>query len=91
MITGVNEEDPQMLSEAVEILKSEADKGNAHAQSTLGYLHWIGCGVKLSDARAYVLHHFAAEGGNPQSKMALAYNHFRHQVVNVLVSHMQQI
>lgn len=85
MIEGVDEEDWHMLSEAVKGLQSEADKGTAHAQSTLGFLHWMGCGVNLSDAKAHLYHHFAAEGGNPQSKMALAYSYYRHKVCNCTV------
>lgn len=80
MVEAVDEEDPRMLNNAIEILRSEAVDGNAHAQSTLGFLHWMAIGVPYSDAKAYLYHEFAKEGGNPQSKMALAYRHYRNQV-----------
>uniref|UniRef100_A0A7I4C8R2 ERAD-associated E3 ubiquitin-protein ligase component HRD3A n=2 Tax=Physcomitrium patens TaxID=3218 RepID=A0A7I4C8R2_PHYPA len=79
MVEAVDEEDPRMLNNAIEILRSEAVDGNAHAQSTLGFLHWMAIGVPYSDAKAYLYHEFAKEGGNPQSKMALAYRHYRNQ------------
>lgn len=83
MAEAVNEEDPDMLKEAIVGLQSEADLGNAHAQSTLGFLHWMGCGVPYVDAKAFLYHDFAKEGGNSQSKMALAYRYFRNQVAFV--------
>ncbi|KAG0601960.1 hypothetical protein M758_11G151000 [Ceratodon purpureus] len=79
MVEAVNEEDPRMLNEAIQVLQDEADNGNAHAQSTLGSLHWMACGVPHSDAKAYLYHEFAKEGGNAQSKMALAYRYYRNQ------------
>lgn len=80
MIEAVNEVDYPMMKEAIELLQSEADNGNPHAQSTLGLLHWTASGVPHSDAKAYLYHEFAKEGGNAQSKMALAYRYFRNQV-----------
>lgn len=80
MAEAVNEEDPGMLKEAIEVLRVEADVGNAHAQSALGFLHWMGCGVAYGDAKAFLYHDFAKEGGNSQSKMALAYRYLRNQV-----------
>lgn len=83
MVEAVNEEDPRMLNEAVEVLRLEADNGNAHVQSTLGFLHWMACGVPYSDSKAYLYHEFGKEGGNAQSKMALAYRYFRNQVLGL--------
>lgn len=85
MVEAVNEEDPRMLNEAIQVLRDEADDGNAHAQSTLGSLHWMACGVPYSDPKAYLYHEFAKEGGNAQSKMALAYRYYRNQVLGLFV------
>jgi SEL1 protein len=85
MVEAVDEEDPRMLNEAIQVLRDEADEGNAHAQSTLGSLHWMACGVPHSDAKAFLYHEFAKEGGNAQSKMALAYRYYRNQVLGLLL------
>ncbi len=80
MFQGVSEGEPQVLSEAIRHLQADADQGNAHAQSTLAFLLGIGYGTEQSNPKAFLLHHFAAEGGNFQSKMALAYSYSRQQV-----------
>jgi SEL1 protein len=80
MFQGVSEGEPQVLSEAIRHLQADADQGNAHAQSTLAFLLGIGYGTEQSNPKAFLLHHFAAEGGNFQSKMALAYSYSRRQV-----------
>jgi SEL1 protein len=80
MFQGVSEGEPQVLSEAIRHLQADADQGNAHAQSTLAFLLGIGYGTEQSNPKAFLLHHFAAEGGNFQSKMALAYSYSRQQM-----------
>eukprot|EP00252_Welwitschia_mirabilis_P001496 TRINITY_DN1135_c0_g1_i1.p1 TRINITY_DN1135_c0_g1~~TRINITY_DN1135_c0_g1_i1.p1 ORF type:complete len:678 (+),score=132.79 TRINITY_DN1135_c0_g1_i1:342-2375(+) len=80
MMNAVSEGLPDIMNEAVSDLQQAADAGNAHAQSTLGFLHGIGSGVEQSDAKAFLYHHFAAEGGNYQSKMAMAYTYYRQQM-----------
>ncbi|CAM6095755.1 unnamed protein product [Calypogeia fissa] len=80
MVDGIGDGDPDVLKEAVQELQAAADRGHPHAQSTLGYLHASGYGMDKDDAKAYLYHYFAAEGGNFQSKMALAYSYSRQQV-----------
>ncbi|XP_057828091.2 ERAD-associated E3 ubiquitin-protein ligase component HRD3A [Cryptomeria japonica] len=80
MMFAVSEGDPELMKEAVTDLQLAADGGHAHAQSTLGFLYGSGNGVDQSDAKAFLYHHFAAEGGNFQSKMALAYIYHRQQM-----------
>lgn len=80
MVEGISEGEPKMLEEAIKHLNVEADRGNGHAQSTLAFLHGSGYGMEQSDSKAFLYHHFAAEGGNLQSKMALAYSYSRRQV-----------
>lgn len=72
--------EPRVLDEAIRSLNSEAERGNAHAESTLAFLYASGYGVQQSDAKAFLFHHFAAHKGNLQSKMALAYSYSRQQV-----------
>lgn len=80
MMLAVSEGEPELMKEAISDLHLSADGGYAHAQSTLGLLFEIGSGVEQSDAKAFLYHHFAAEGGNFQSKMALAYTYYRQQM-----------
>uniref|UniRef100_A0A0D6R345 DOD-type homing endonuclease domain-containing protein n=1 Tax=Araucaria cunninghamii TaxID=56994 RepID=A0A0D6R345_ARACU len=80
MMFAVGEGNPDLLKEAIEDFQPAADSGHAHAQSTLGFLYASGCGVEQSNAKAFLYHHFAAEGGNLQSKMALAYTYYRQQI-----------
>eukprot|EP00246_Nothoceros_aenigmaticus_P013956 TRINITY_DN5091_c0_g1_i1.p1 TRINITY_DN5091_c0_g1~~TRINITY_DN5091_c0_g1_i1.p1 ORF type:complete len:694 (+),score=139.60 TRINITY_DN5091_c0_g1_i1:189-2270(+) len=68
------------LQEAIRVLHSAADKGHAHAQSTLAFLYGSGTGLQQSEAKSLLYHHFAAEGGNCQSKMALAFYYYRRQI-----------
>ncbi len=69
-----------LLKEAIRHFQADADHGNAHSQSTLAFLLATGVGVQQSDSKAFLYHHFAAKGGNFQSKMALAYTYSRQQV-----------
>jgi SEL1 protein len=63
MMFAVSEGEPELMKEAISDLH-HAEDGYAHAQSTLGFLYEIGSGVEKSDAKAFLYHHFAAEGGN---------------------------
>lgn len=72
--------DPAILEAAVRKFQEAADKGNPHAQSTLAFLYGCGSGVEQSDVKSFLYHSFAAEGGNFQSKLALAYSYFRRQM-----------
>lgn len=80
MMESVSKVEPLLLDEAIRGLKSEAESGNAHALSTLAFLSASGYGVQQSDAKSFLFHHFAANGGNLQSKMALAYSYSRQQM-----------
>jgi TPR repeat protein len=64
----------------VELIMKAAAQGHEHAQSALAFLQDHGYGVERDDARSFLNHHFAANGGSYQSKMALAYNYVRQQV-----------
>eukprot|EP00850_Spirogloea_muscicola_P019081 SM000183S03975 [mRNA] locus=s183:167223:170598:+ [translate_table: standard] len=62
---------------ALELLGRAAELGDPDAQSALGFLHGGGYGVPQSRRRALLYHHFAAAGGNWQSKMAMGFAHLR--------------
>ena len=80
MLDAATYGDPDTLSAAVSQFRKAADEGHAHAQSTLAFLYGNGIGVEHSDSKAFLYHSFAAESGNFQSKLALAYGYFRQQV-----------
>lgn len=80
MVEGLSNGELSVLNEAIRGLQSVAENGNVHAESTLAFLYASGSGVQQSDAKAFLYHHFAAHGGNLQSKMALAYSYSRQQV-----------
>jgi SEL1 protein len=80
MLDSASYGDPDTLSDAVSRIREAAEDGHAHAQSTMAFLYGNGIGVEHSDAKAFLYHYFAAEGGNFQSKLALAYGYFRQQV-----------
>ena len=78
MLESVSKGEPRGLDEAIRSFNSQAESGNAHAESTLAFLHASGYGVQQSDhAKAFLFHYFAAQKGNLQSKMALAYSYSR--------------
>ncbi|XP_024403374.2 ERAD-associated E3 ubiquitin-protein ligase component HRD3A isoform X2 [Physcomitrium patens] len=80
MVEGLSNGELSVLNEAIRGLQSVAENGNVHAESTLAFLYASGSGVQQSDAKAFLYHHFAAHGGNLQSKMALAYSYSRQQM-----------
>ncbi|XP_002989053.2 ERAD-associated E3 ubiquitin-protein ligase component HRD3A [Selaginella moellendorffii] len=80
LINSVNDGELELIQTAVKELQGLADQGHAHAQSTLASLYGHGYGMEQSDLKSFLFHHFAAEGGNYQSKMALAYSYYRQQL-----------
>ncbi|KAM0937007.1 putative ERAD-associated E3 ubiquitin-protein ligase component HRD3 [Dioscorea sansibarensis] len=62
--------DPTTMAAAV-------SAGCPYAQSALAFLHSSGSIRESSPAKAFIYHHFAANGGSLESKMALAYVYFR--------------
>lgn len=56
-----------------------------HAQSVLAFLYSTGTARPQSRSKAFLHHHFAADGGNMQSKMVLAYNYLRQEMTEKAV------
>ncbi|XP_031498303.1 ERAD-associated E3 ubiquitin-protein ligase component HRD3A-like [Nymphaea colorata] len=80
MVNAAAAGDLDAMDEAVAAIDEIARRGHAHAQSVMGFLHGAGCRADRSASKAFTYHYFAAEGGNPQSKMALAYTYFRQEM-----------
>lgn len=72
--------DERAMEKAASEIEAAASAGHPHAQSILGFLYGMGIGRERSKAKSFLYHHFAAEGGNMQSKMALAYTYSRQEV-----------
>lgn len=70
------------MDEGVSEIEAAASYGHPHARSVLGFLHGSGQMREKNKAKAFMYHHFAAEGGNMQSKMSLAYTYFKQDVLS---------
>lgn len=69
-----------VMEEAVAEIEAASALGHPHGQSAMGFLYSMGIGRERSDAKAFLYHYFASEGGNMQSKMALAYTYYRQEM-----------
>ncbi|CAA3003413.1 ERAD-associated E3 ubiquitin-protein ligase component HRD3A-like isoform X2 [Olea europaea var. sylvestris] len=70
----------RVMEEAVSEIEAAAAAGNPHAQSVIGFWYNMGMTREMSQAKAFLYHSFAADGGNLQSKMALAYTYYRQEM-----------
>ncbi|PKI77827.1 hypothetical protein CRG98_001791 [Punica granatum] len=80
MVSSVSSGDERPMEAAASEIEASAMAGYPHAQSALGFLYGMGQMRERSKVKAFLYHHFAAEGGNMQSKMALAYTYSRQDV-----------
>lgn len=84
IMSAVRDSDEQMMAEATSEIEEAANEGEPHAQSVLAFLYGMGMMRERNKAKAFMYHHFAAEGGSMQSKMALAYTYLRQDVSGIL-------
>ncbi|KAL5544937.1 hypothetical protein UlMin_008721 [Ulmus minor] len=77
MVKAVSSSDEGLMEEASSEIESAAGSGNPHARSVLAFLHSSGQMREKNKAKAFMYHYFAAEGGNMQSKMSLAYTYLK--------------
>ncbi|KAK9277980.1 hypothetical protein L1049_027537 [Liquidambar formosana] len=80
MISAVSSGDPRAMKEAASEIEAAAVGGNPHAQSVLGFLYQTGMMREWNRMKAFMYHCFAADGGNVQSRMALAYDYSRQDI-----------
>lgn len=85
MVAAVSDGSSSMEDAASEI-EATAATGNPHAQSLLGFLYNMGMARERNGAKAFMYHHFAADSGNMQSKLALAYTYSRQDVYDKAVT-----
>lgn len=70
----------RVMEEGAGEIEAAAESGHPAGQSVLGFLWGMGLLRERSKGKAFLYHHFAAEGGNMHSKMALAYTYTRQDV-----------
>jgi len=83
-VTKLMTGDARIIEEGSGEIETAAESGHPAAQSVLGFLWGIGLFRERNKQKAFVYHHFASEGGNMQSKMALAYLYTRQDVSFIL-------
>ncbi|GAA0174698.1 ubiquitin-protein ligase [Lithospermum erythrorhizon] len=77
MVEAASGGDVRVMEEAVAEIEGLVAEGHPHGQSVLGFLYDFGVVRGKSKGKGFLYHHFAAQGGNLQSKMALAYTYYR--------------
>ncbi|CAH9106876.1 unnamed protein product [Cuscuta europaea] len=80
MVTASSRGDARAMEEIGSEMEAIAAEGYPHAQSVMGFLYGMGMVREKNKAKSLLYHHFAAEGGNMQSKMALAYAYTRQEM-----------
>ncbi|PKA64873.1 F-box protein [Apostasia shenzhenica] len=85
MIYAASSGDPSAMEAAASQIEASATSGFPHAQSTLAFLHGAGILRRQSRPKSFLYHNFAAEGGNMQSKMVLAYTFYRQDMFDKAV------
>ncbi|XP_043701708.1 ERAD-associated E3 ubiquitin-protein ligase component HRD3A-like [Telopea speciosissima] len=85
MVASVSSGEPRLMEEANSEIEASAVGGFPHAQSALGFLYGTGQLREQNGAKAFLYQHFAADGGNMQSKMALAYTYLRQDMYDKAV------
>ncbi|PIN22874.1 Extracellular protein SEL-1 [Handroanthus impetiginosus] len=70
----------RVMEEASAEIEAAAELGQPHGQSVMGFLYGMGIGRERNEGKAFLYHYFAAQGGNMQSKMALAYTYNRQEM-----------
>lgn len=85
MINAASAGDPSAMEAASAQIEASASAGHPHAQSTLAFLHGSGTLRRRNHPKSFLYHSFAAEGGNMQSKMVLAYTYYRQDMFDKAV------
>ncbi|CAM8912132.1 unnamed protein product [Rhodiola kirilowii] len=86
MIASAGAGDPRAMDEASSEIEAAAFAGNPHAQSVLGFLYSVGMMRARDGGKALLYHRFAADGGNVQSKLVIAYTYFRQEMYDKAVA-----
>lgn len=63
-----------------DVVREIEEARGGHALSLLGFCYGLGIGKERNSAKAFMYHYFAAEAGNMQSKLAIAYTYSRQEL-----------
>uniref|UniRef100_A0A0D3AQC8 DOD-type homing endonuclease domain-containing protein n=1 Tax=Brassica oleracea var. oleracea TaxID=109376 RepID=A0A0D3AQC8_BRAOL len=77
MVLAVSKGNISLMEEAVTQLNASASAGDPHAQSVMGFVYGMGMTLETNGDKSFLQHHFSAERGNMQSKMALAFRYIQ--------------
>ncbi|AQL07900.1 ERAD-associated E3 ubiquitin-protein ligase component HRD3A [Zea mays] len=80
MLSAASDGDDAAFTTAAAQIEASAEAGHPGAQSALAFLTGAGMTRPASRSLAFLLHKFAADAGDLQSKMALAYSYFRQEM-----------
>ncbi|KAG2553219.1 hypothetical protein PVAP13_9KG434300 [Panicum virgatum] len=80
ILSAASEGDDVAFVTASAQIEAAAAAGHPGAQSALAFLSGAGMTRPASRSRAFLLHKFAADAGDLQSKMAIAYSYFRQEM-----------
>jgi SEL1 protein len=86
MLSAASEGDEVAFVTAAAQIEAAATAGHPGAQSALAFLSGAGMTRPASRSRAFLLHKFAADAGDLQSKMAIAYSYFRQEMYEEAVT-----
>ncbi|BAF11525.1 eRAD-associated E3 ubiquitin-protein ligase component HRD3 precursor [Oryza sativa Japonica Group] len=86
MLSAASAGDDAAFATAAAQIEAAATGGHPGAQSALAFLSGAGMTRPASRSRAFLLHKFAADAGDLQSKMALAYSFFRQEMYEEAVT-----
>ncbi|CAH8334543.1 unnamed protein product [Eruca vesicaria subsp. sativa] len=77
MVSASSEGNFKLMEEAVMELNTSASFGDPHAQSVMGLVYEMGITREVNGDMSFLQHQLASEGGNIQSKMALAFRYIQ--------------
>ncbi|CAA2987130.1 ERAD-associated E3 ubiquitin- ligase component HRD3A [Olea europaea subsp. europaea] len=80
MVEAVSKGEYRLMEDAVSEIDTASTGGDPYAQSVMGFFYNTGMTREKNKAKAFLHHYFAAQGGNIQSKMALAYTYYRQEM-----------
>ncbi|CAI9759563.1 unnamed protein product [Fraxinus pennsylvanica] len=80
MVEAASRGEYRLIEEAVSEIDATSTGGDPHAQSVMGFFYNTGMTREKNKAKGFLYHYFAAQGGNMQSKMALAYTYYSQEV-----------
>lgn len=83
MVSASSEGNFMLMEEAVNEVNASASAGDPPARSVMGFVYGMGMTREANGTKSFQQHQLAAEGGNMQSKMALAFRYVQLDVSNV--------